>query len=461
MGRERTQAIWVGELDLVDPPSPLVGGAVDPGGSPYRLARLLVRFRAEPLGLLTVPVVDGEIDADATWGRAADRFRHRIERLGGLGPASGPGGGRPPASDAGGHPESARAEAVSDELWQVVEGDGPAVSVVIGTRNRPDHVVECVQRVLKQRYPSAVEVIVVDNGSADSSTSRAIESAFAGDGRVRYMTEVRPGLSRARNIGLSAARYPVVAFLSDDIRVDPLWLAAIARGFARHAGVRCVTGICPPAYLDTAEQLMFESAMSWGSRQGFEPVVHRYDSADDRLHPYRIGSIANGSNMAYQTEAFRRMGGFDEALGPGTRARGGEDLDAPIRILAAGHLVAFEPAAIGWHADRYDDRPFSRLMYTYGLGLTAFLTKHSLDRELRAGVLRRIIPGLPLLINGFDKPRSADDDDGHGDPRTDGDDQRASSPLDPTIPVRYRLWHLLGRLAGPFAYLRSRMSRLR
>lgn len=424
MAARTPRPLWVGEIDIADAPSALVGGAIAPDGSPYEEARLLVRFGGEPLGLVTVPVTDGEIDLDTVRRDAFDRFRSAVDVLGG--------------ADRG--PDDDGAPVLSAELAALVEGDLPAVSVVIGTRNRPDHVVACIERVLKQPYPSPVEVIVVDNGSVDGSTSAAIERDFGNDDRVRYMTEVRPGLSRARNIGLSAARYGITAFLSDDIRVDSLWLLAIARGFARNPAVDCVTGICPPAYLDTPEQLMFEGAMSWGSRQGFRPELLEFDSAEDPLHPYRIGGFANGSNMAYRTEAFRRLGGFDEALGPGTRARGGEDLDAPIRVLASGGRVAFEPAAIGWHADRYDDRPFHQHLYTYGLGLTAFLTKHLLDRRLRPAVLRRIPRGLPLLIRGF----AEQDEVLH-----------RAQPL----PARLRLWHLAGRLAGPVAYLRSRSAR--
>ena len=413
--------LWVGDVDLAAPATSLGAGVADPDGRRYRRARLLVRLRGEPVGLLTVDLGEHGVDLDEVERLASERFGTRIDRLGG--PTTGAG------ADAG----------LAEDLAAIAAGAPPAVSVVIGTRNRPDHVVDCVQAVLKQHYPSAIEVIVVDNGASDRTTAQAVASAFGGDDRVRYMTEVRPGLSRARNIGLSAARYPVTAFLSDDIRVDPLWLLALARGFERDPTVACVTGICPPAYLDTTEQLLFESAMTWGSRQGFDPVLHRFTSDDDPLHPYRMGRVATGANMSFRTDALRRIGGFDERLGPGTLARGGEDLDAPIRVLADGGLVAFEPAAIGWHADRFDDRPFSAHMYTYGVGLTAFLTKHLTDRRLRREVLRRIPAGLPTLLKGFD--------------RTD-DVLRRELP----IPVRYHLWHLLGRGMGPVAYLRSRWA---
>ena len=416
--------MWVGEIDIANPPIRLAAESDSPSGGPYRSARVLIRFQVEPIGMMTIDLVDGEADVDGLIGDAAARFGDRIEAI-----AAAPWSpSDPPLSTA------------SAELLELTRQSVPAVSVVIGTRNRPDQVVECTELVLKQTYQSPIEVIIVDNGADDSSTADAVASAFGRDDRVRYMVEARPGLSRARNIGLAAARYPVTAFLSDDIRVDSWWLQAIARGFARDEKVHCVTGFCPPKYLDTPEQLLFESSMAWGTRQGFQPTLYSLRSEDDPVHPYRAGSFVNGSNMIYATEVFRSMGGFDESLGPGTRARGGEDLDAPIRILSAGGLVAFEPAVIGWHADRYDDRTFGRHTYIYGLGLTAFLTKHLIEKESRRAVLARIPQGFPMLLKAYGEP-----------------DPFLSETI--PVPLKYHFWHQLGRAVGPFAYLASRYSR--
>lgn len=419
--------IWVGEIEIATQKAALAVLGRPSTAEGYGAGRVMVRFRSEPLGMMTMAFPDraeGEaVDATATRDQAIATFRDQIVSLAG-----------PDWS-----PCSSDHATLSDELLEVADADLPAVSVVIGTRNRPHHVVDCVNRVLGLDYPADVEVIVVDNGPSDTSTATAVEDAFGGDERVRYLSEDRPGLSRARNIGLAAARHPITAFLSDDIRVDRIWLLGIARGFGRHDAVNAVTGSCPPLFLDTPEQRLFESSMAWGTRLGFEPVVYRFDSDQDPIHPYRPGSFVNGSNVSFRTDAFRAIGGFDERLGPGTRARGGEDLDAPIRILADGGLVAYEPAVIGWHADTYDDRSFSKHMYTYGLGLTAFLAKHVLDKRTRRSVLRRIPRGLPLLLKAFGEP-----------------DEDLSGAV--SIPLKYHLWHLAGRVAGPFAYVSSARS---
>ena len=49
--------------------------------------------------------------------------------------------------------------------------------------------------------------------------------------------------------------------------------------------------------------------------------------------------------MAFRTAVLRDLGGFDEALGTGTPAQGGEDLLMFVRLLSGGGRLAYEPAA--------------------------------------------------------------------------------------------------------------------
>ncbi len=421
--------IWVSEIELAAPPTRIVADRSLPGsndGERYQRARILIRLQGEPLGLVSVALTRGEAPVEAVVAEACEQFAPAIERrLGADWRRRLSGGSLPP---------------LSAELAAIVDDpDLPGFSVVVGTRNRPDHAVNCVARVLKQTYPGPVEVIVVDNGASSDATGIAIAAEFGDDERVRYIHDPRPGLSRARNIGLAAARHPVTAFLSDDIMVDALWLAALVRAFRRAPDVRCVVGYCPPMYLDTEAQLVFEKTMAWGWRNGFEARLVGPHLADDRLYPYRIG-IGVGANMSFDTAWFQGHGGFDETLGPGTLARGGEDLDAPIRVLLDGGQCVYEPTAIGWHADRYDDRGFGTHMYTYGVGLTAFLASHLADRRTRWQVVRRAPFGARYLLAPEVLPDSI-------------------ARLD-DVPMRFRhaAANMVGRLVGPFFWLRSRRA---
>ncbi len=399
--------IWVGEFDLLAPPPRLLIQRTALG-EPFGAAYVLLRAGSEPLGMALFDLVDGEINIDEVKQAAYERI---------------------------GTEALAAHEASSLTGRDAITFPTPAISVVIGTHRRPERVAACVAEVLKQDYPAPFEVIVVENGVGGDETERAVLDQFGSDDRVSYVGERRPGLSLARNIGLNLARHPVTAFLSDDILVDATWLQAVARGFGRSSDVRCVLGYCPAVYLETKNQRTFERMMSWSTAYGFEPFLASSLQSTDPLYPYRVG-MCNGSNMAFNTEVFRQLGGFNESLGPGTPARGGEDIDAPIRVLVEGFDVAYEPAALGWHADRLDTGQFAQRMYTYGIGLTAFLASHLFDQRTRPPLLSRIPRGLKyVLLPSMD---------------------RARRQITAAVPLRYRLANGVGRLVGPVLLLRSR-----
>jgi hypothetical protein len=85
------------------------------------------------------------------------------------------------------------------------------VSVIIPTYNRPELLRVAVESVLAQTYP-AVEIIVVDDGSTDDTTSMMAQYA----GRVTYIRQANEGVEAARNRGIQAASGEYMTFLDDD-----------------------------------------------------------------------------------------------------------------------------------------------------------------------------------------------------------------------------------------------------
>lgn len=98
-------------------------------------------------------------------------------------------------------------------------------SVVICTRNRAELLADTVRSVLADSSPSRDELIVVDNGSTDTTAQ------VASDFPVRHVWEPQPGHSRARNAGIRAASAEVVVFTDDDVRVANGWCDAMIRPF--------------------------------------------------------------------------------------------------------------------------------------------------------------------------------------------------------------------------------------
>ncbi|BBZ04743.1 hypothetical protein MCHIJ_41800 [Mycolicibacterium chitae] len=254
------------------------------------------------------------------------------------------------------------------------------ISVVVCTRDRPQDLAHALASITALDYPE-FEVVVVDNAPPDDKTARVI--AELADPRVRRVVEPKPGLSNARNTGVGAARHEIVAFTDDDVVVDPHWLRALARGFARNPDAACICGLVPSGELRTAAQAYFDQRVSWAST-----LVPTRFSMDDQpagvpLFPFQVGRYGTGANFAIKRAEAIEMGGFDEALGAGSPTRGGEDIDMFYRLVMAGRVLVNDPAAIVWHRHRAEASTLLEQATGYGVGFGAWATKVMLDRDGR------------------------------------------------------------------------------
>jgi peptidoglycan/xylan/chitin deacetylase (PgdA/CDA1 family)/glycosyltransferase involved in cell wall biosynthesis len=95
----------------------------------------------------------------------------------------------------------------------------PRVSVITIFYNAEKHFREAIDSVLAQDFED-FELLLIDDGSTDSSTAIALEYAER-DARVRYFEHpghANRGMSATRNLGLSHARGEFVAFIDADDR---------------------------------------------------------------------------------------------------------------------------------------------------------------------------------------------------------------------------------------------------
>ena len=105
----------------------------------------------------------------------------------------------------------------------------PLVSVVITAWNMEAWIGETLDSALAQTHPH-VEVIVVDDGSTDSTP--AILARYAG--RIRTLRQSNQGLAAARNAGIALSRGEYVALLDADDLWTPDKLAVQVAVAARH-----------------------------------------------------------------------------------------------------------------------------------------------------------------------------------------------------------------------------------
>lgn len=305
---------------------------------------------------------------------------------------------------------------------------GP-VTVVVCTRDRADMLRRCLRSVL-DNAGADVEIVVVDNAPRTDAT-RQVVGGLA-DPRLRYVLEERPGLSVARNRGLREASHELVVFTDDDVVADDRWLDSVRA--AAVDGVGCVTGLVPSAELESRWQHYFERRIAWGAAL----VPQRFRRSDDRgpLYPFSAGIFGTGANFAITRTAYATVGPFDEALGAGTRTRGGEDLDYFVRLIRAGIDIAYEPAAIIWHVHRPDEESFRAQYSGYGVGFGAYAAKLLLQPRTAWEFLRRIPGGARKLRSETDRAQNVGG-----------------------VPQEYVALEWRGMLRGPWAYVREAVPR--
>ncbi|ODT24192.1 MAG: hypothetical protein ABS54_09940 [Hyphomicrobium sp. SCN 65-11] len=235
----------------------------------------------------------------------------------------------------------------------------PTISIVLPTYNRGPVIRQTLESVLALDE-EAFELIVIDDGSTDQ-TSAVLESIRDPRLFVVRLPE-NSGANVARNIGISQARAPYVAFLdSDDIYLpgrlrEPL---AILR---KHPNV----GIVLSAF--TTEKRTKQTH--------FRMPRRLYEGAELARLAARYVLEPTTSGLTFRKEALTQVGGFDPAL------RWMEDRDLVMRV--ARHSKGATIATPLWHK-RWQADGISSDRTTYFPALLTFIARHPIygSEELR------------------------------------------------------------------------------
>jgi glucosyl-dolichyl phosphate glucuronosyltransferase len=216
------------------------------------------------------------------------------------------------------------------------------ITVILCTYQRCDTLMKALQSVACSTLPPDVEweVLVVDNNSSDQTREVAEDFCHRYPGRFRYLFEPQQGKSYALNAGIREAHGDVLAFMDDDVTVDPMWLenltAPLHNSDWAGAGGRIVPQqtLVPPRWLSLEEP----RALAPFALFDLGP-----EAEELKEPPF-------GTNMAFKRAMFEKYGHFRTDLGPrpGSEIRS-EDSDFSLRLLAAGERLHYEPSALVYH----------------------------------------------------------------------------------------------------------------
>lgn len=213
---------------------------------------------------------------------------------------------------------------------------GPAVSVVVPTRDGKALLERCLASLEAQTFRD-FEVVVVDNGSSDGSrelVQRRFPSAI-----LVELAENR-GFAGGSNAGAEQARGAAIAVVNNDIEAEASWLEELVSCLDRHPRAASLASKIlrrdDPRVLDGAGDEMTRSLKAYRRGQG-ERDRGQYE------HEEQVFS-ASGTACLWRAEVFRRLGGFDEGFHAYY-----EDVDLGFRARRAGWECWYAPRAVVYH----------------------------------------------------------------------------------------------------------------
>ena len=227
------------------------------------------------------------------------------------------------------------------------------VSVVVPVYNGEGTLPACLGALASQSVSkSRFEIIVVDDGSTDATSS--IAERFP----VRLLRQSNGGAPAARNAGLRAATGRWIAFTDADCIPSRGWLGHL---------LGAVEGDDTTRAIGAAGRVVGYGSHSPAAR--FVDLSGGLDAERHLAHP-RF-PFAPSANLMYHREVLVTAGGFDERYATYDAC----DLHHRVRKVAGGPF-RFEPRAVVLHRHREGWRSYWRQQVSYGRGYAQFMLHH-------------------------------------------------------------------------------------
>lgn len=273
----------------------------------------------------------------------------------------------------------------------------PKVSIVIVNLNGKQHLRECFGSIMKLRYPKdKLEVVVVDNGSTDGSVA-LIQEKY---GWVKLLTNQKnEGFAKPSNDGASAATGEYVAFINNDMRVEPDWLSELIDSIRRN-NAQCAGSVI----LNWDGKLLdFAGGTATYYGMGYQFGFHKpLGEAADLLSADRELLFACGGAMLVERKLFLDCGGFDEDYFAYF-----EDLDLGWRLNVLGYKVVLSVKSRVFHKHHSTASAFRRseMDFIYGRNNLYTIYKNFGDEMLKSTFLPAVLMNFQFIYDrsGLDK----------------------------------------------------------
>jgi len=211
------------------------------------------------------------------------------------------------------------------------------VSIVVRTytEKRWHYLVECLDSLLVQsKHPDQIVVVVDHNPALLEKVAQQYPTVDAVENILSQ------GSSGAWNSGILNVTGDIVAFIDDDARADPGWLAQLVSHYS-NPEVYGVGGHIQPVW-ESGKPLWFPEEFNWVVGCSYLGL------------PVKVEPVRNmiGCNMSFRRVAFRIAGGFRDGMGHvGSNPIGCDETEICIRLRqkVSDIILLHDPDAVVQH----------------------------------------------------------------------------------------------------------------
>ncbi len=235
------------------------------------------------------------------------------------------------------------------------------LSVVIPTHNRAETLKTCLEK-LSEQEDVAFEVIVVDDGSTDQTSSVVSSASASLKMDLKYIKQEKSHQGTARNRGVMAAKGDIVVFIGDDIFVEPGFLKHHHDRHAENSDKNVVvlgfTTWDPALEINPYMRFLEDSGWQFGYKFLKPKMIGRVD-------PYKFFYT---SNISLKKSFFEKEKFNEEFV-----CYGWEDIELGYRLWKHHDMqLYYEPQAVAYHHHEIPEADLPKKMRTVGRSAVLF-----------------------------------------------------------------------------------------
>jgi glycosyltransferase involved in cell wall biosynthesis len=227
-------------------------------------------------------------------------------------------------------------------------------SIIIPVYNRPQEIEELLASLSKQTYSKGFEIIVVEDGS--ENTSKEIVENFSNKLTIQYFLKNNTGAGASRNFGMQHATGNYFIIFDSDCVIPPNYLddveIALTKNFTDAFGG---ADAAHTSFTDIQKAINYSmtSFFTTGGIRGNKKAV-------DKFQPRSF-------NLGISKKAFEVTNGF-------SKMKIGEDIDLTFRLWEHNFETQFIENAFVYHKRRATFQQFFKQTFAFGKG-RPFLNK--------------------------------------------------------------------------------------